>query len=154
MGLAHFGVGILVFGVVMVTQFEIEKEFIMSPKETVSLASYTIEFKNLEQAEGSNYVGITGKFVIKNKKEKIISELYPEKRHFVVARNVLSETAIDAGFWRDIYITLGENVNINQNSWSIKLYYKPFVRWIWGGALMIAIGAFLAALKREKGKKS
>ena len=81
------------------------------------------------------------------KNDQLIADLYPEKRTYVVQGSKLTETAIDPGLFRDLYISLGEP--LNEGKWSARIYYKPFVRWIWLGALMMAVGGFLAAIGRR-----
>ena len=78
---------------------------------------------------------------------EVVNRLYPEKRSYVATQNVMTETAIDSGIFRDLYISLGEPVDAG--AWSVRVYFKPFVNWIWGGALLMALGGGLALSDRR-----
>lgn len=153
--LAHAGMGVLVIGISMVSHFEIERDVALSVGETLVLNHEKIKFMDLRRVEGSNFMGYQGDFLLAKAGGKGI-HLYPEKRTYVVQGTTLTETAIDPGLWRDIYLSLGEPLDQdkrkNTKRWSIRAYYKPFIRWIWGGALLMAAGGLLAALgRRQKG---
>lgn len=156
MVLGHLGMAVMVIGIVLVSHYQIEKEVHVLLKEPVSLGEYTITLESVTNTEGSNYIGHQGHFLVEkasNNREKTqpnqkIADLYPEKRLFVMPGISMSETAISPGFFRDIYVALGEK--LPDKGYAARMYYKPFVRWIWLGGLMIAFGAFLAALGRKE----
>ncbi len=147
---AHFGVAISFIGVVLVSYYEVEKDVSLAPGQSIRLAHNKITFEGLETTEGSNYVGYQGHFIVKHDQNPQV-DLYPEKRIFVVQKTKMTETAIEGGFFRDIYIALGERLSNGQ--WSVRLYYKPFVRWIWAGALLMACGGFCGAFARRMKKR-
>ncbi len=151
MCLAHFGVGVMVLGVTVVSHYQIEREVNMLPGSSLAIANYRIKFMKVDKVEGSNFVGYRGHFEVEEGKKaenessrNKIADLYPEKRVFVTPGVMMTETAIDPGFFRDIYIALGER--LEHGTWSVRIHYKPLVRWIWLGAILIAIGAVIAAL--------
>jgi cytochrome c-type biogenesis protein CcmF len=142
MWLAHLGVAVFIIGVTFVTQFDVEKDIRMSPGQDVTLGDYLFRFEGVEAKPGPNYQSQFGTVrVFKDKQE--IALLHPEKRTYQVQRNPMTEAGINAGFLRDIYVSLGEP--LGKGEWSLRLYYKPFVRWIWLGGLLIAMGGLLAA---------
>jgi cytochrome c-type biogenesis protein CcmF len=142
---AHSGMAALVIGVTLVSYYQIEREVAIKLKQSLDISDYTITFKALKPIEGANYIGSQGHFVaFKHGKKE--ADLFPEKRVFVVQGLRMTETAIDPGFFRDIYIALGEP--LKEGGWSVRIYYKPFVRWIWLGALMMALGGFFSAWGR------
>lgn len=143
MVLAHLGLSCVVLGITLTSSLESEKEFKIAVGQTVSMGQYQLLFHDLKEIAGTNFHGVEGNFVLKNQ-EKEIAQLYPQKRYFVPRNLPMTETAINAGFLRDFYLALGES--LADGSWSVRFYIKPFVRWIWLGGLMIAVGAFLSAL--------
>jgi len=151
MVLGHLGMAITVIGIVIVSNYAIELELRVLPEVPVRIAGYQVTLREIKIVEGSNYLSQRAQFTLE-KNGKLISQLYPEKRLFVVQGSMMTETAIDAGLFRDIYISLGEK--LPEGGISARIYYKPFIRWIWLGALMIALGAMLAAFhKKEKHEK-
>ena len=143
---AHAGIGILVLGIVLVSHFEIEKDVVISVGQKVTVREDTLVFESLEKTEGPNYLAYQGHFGVYRAGHKI-NDLYPEKRLFVMPGTRFSETAILPGFLKDIYIALGEPLKNGQ--WTVRVYVKPCVRWIWLGALMIGFGALVAAFGRR-----
>jgi cytochrome c-type biogenesis protein CcmF len=146
MQLAHFGVAVFIVGVTMVTGYQTEQDVRMGIGDTVMAGGYEFKFNGVSEATGPNYrAGRAEMIVSKNGVE--VERMYPEKRNYTASGNVMTETAIDSGFTRDLYISLGEP--INNGAWSVRVYYKPFVGWIWGGALLMAIGGGLAVSDRR-----
>lgn len=143
---AHLGIAVLVLGVTVVSHKEIEREVAIVQGQSVMLGDEEIIFKDIVSIEGTNYLGQQGRFVVFNQGKKV-TELYPEKRLFITPGLKMTETAIAPGFWRDLYIALGEP--LKEGGWSARIYYKPGIRWIWLGALLVAIGSFLAAIGRR-----
>ncbi len=142
MWVAHLGIAVFIIGATFVTQFDVEKDIRMSPGQDVSLANYVFRFEGVEVKQGPNYSSQYGTVRV-FKDEQEIALLHPEKRTYQVQRNPMTEAGINAGFLRDIYVSLGEP--LGKGEWSLRLYYKPFVRWIWLGCILIAIGGLLAA---------
>jgi cytochrome c-type biogenesis protein CcmF len=146
MVVAHFGVAVFIIGVTFVLQFNVQKDIRLSPGQSTELAGYTLRFDGVQSRQGPNYRAHRGTLHLYRGKREI-SELHPEKRIYTVQTKPMTESAIDVGFTRDIYVSLGEG--LGNGDWSMRLYYKPFVRWIWFGGLLIAIGGLLAASDRR-----
>jgi cytochrome c-type biogenesis protein CcmF len=142
MWLAHLGVAFFIIGVTFVSQFDIEKDVRMSPGQSMDLGAYTFRFDGVKIEPGPNYQAQRGTMRV-SRGDKEIAVLYPEKRTYRVQTKPMTEAGIDAGFLRDIYVSLGES--LGNGDWSLRLYYKPLVRWIWLGGLLIAAGGLLAA---------
>ncbi len=141
--LAHFGIGLAVLGIALTTTLETEKDLKMSLGDTITIQDYEFVFKDLKDIQGPNYEGIQATFVI-NQHQKLLCKLYPEKRFFIPRNTPMTETAIYPGLFRDFYIALGER--LEDGSWTVRLYIKPFIRFIWLGGLLIALGAFISSL--------
>ena len=142
MWVAHLGIAIFVVGVTFVTQFDIEKDVRMSPGQEVMLHDYLFRFDGVVTHEGPNYTALRGAVhVSRNGKE--IAVLHPEKRTYRVQTRPMTEAGIQAGLFQDIYVSLGES--LGGGDWALRLYYKPLVRWIWLGGLLMALGGLLAA---------
>jgi cytochrome c-type biogenesis protein CcmF len=146
MWLAHIGIAIFVIGVTFVTQFDIEKDIRMSPGQEVELGGHRFRFEGVKPYQGKNYRAQRGAIRL-FKGEREVALLEPEKRTYLVQTKPMTEAGIDAGFTRDVYVSLGEP--LGGGDWSLRLYYKPFVRWIWLGGIFISVGGLLAASDRR-----
>jgi cytochrome c-type biogenesis protein CcmF len=140
--IAHFGVAVFIIGITFVSQFEVEEDIRMSPGEQVELAGYNFQFEGVEPHQGPNYRADRGTIRVFDSGDEV-ALLHPEKRTYLVQTKPMTEAGIDAGFTRDIYVSLGEG--LGGGAWSLRLYYKPFIRWIWLGAILIGFGGVLAA---------
>jgi len=147
MTLGHLGVAVFVVGVTMVSSFDLEKDVSMSPGDRYTLGGYEFEFIGVRNKQGPNYVANAGHFNVYRNGEMLL-KLDPEKRVYRVQQNPMTEAAIDPGLTRDLYVSLGEPLGRN-GAWSVRLYVKPFIRWIWAGALIMALGGLLAAADRR-----
>ena len=146
--LAHVGIGIFVIGVTLVKGLEVSSDVSMSVGDTTAIAGYDVQLTNIQEVKGPNYVAAQGTFVVTRLGEtKAIAVLKPEKRVFTVQQMPMTDAAIDRGLFRDLYISLGDA--IDQNNWAVRVQYKPFVSWIWGGSILIALGGLLAASDRR-----
>ncbi len=145
MALAHCGVAITTIGIAISSNYGLQEDSKLKPGESVYLGGYLIRFVETFPLLGPNYHGTRTCFAIYQKgKTKFI---YPEKRIYEVGQMALSESAIDVTPFRDIYIALGEP--LGDNEWSVRLYYKPLIRWIWGGGFLIFLGGVTALLDRR-----
>jgi len=141
MNVAHLGVGVFIMGVTMVQTYEVEKDMRMDVGDTVTMGGYTFRFDGVTEVEGPNYTANRGQVFITRDGE-MEAVLFPEKRSYFVQTMPMTEAAIDTGLFRDLYVSLGEPVG--GGAWSVRVYYKPFVDWIWGGCLIMALGGLLA----------
>ena len=139
--LAHFGVAVFIVGVTLVKGYEVEKDVRMQTGDTVEVGAYTFRLDGFVQVPGANYDATRGLIsVLKN--GRAAGTMFPEKRMYHVQQMPMTEAAIDTGFTRDLYVSLGEPVA--GDAWVVRIYYKPFVDWIWGGAFLMALGGIFA----------
>ena len=144
--LAHLGVAMTVWGIAFSQNYSIERDVRMNVGDTVQIAGYDFTFEGISDANGPNYVG--GKAQIDISRDgKHETTLYAEKRLYTVSKMPMTEAAIDWGFSRDLYAALGEK--LDNNAWALRLYYKPFIRWIWLGGLFMALGGVLCMFDRR-----
>ena len=146
MTLAHIGLGVFVLGVTMVRGYQTEHDVRMTVGESVPLGRYTVRFDGVTQHRGPNYDALAGRIVLL-KDGATVTVMTPEKRLYRVQGNPMTEAAIDRGFTRDVYVALGED--LGNGAWTLRLYLKPFVNWIWLGALLMAIGGLVAVSDRR-----
>jgi cytochrome c-type biogenesis protein CcmF len=142
MWLAHIGVAVFIVGATVVSNFGSETDLRMSPGDVHEVAGYRFQFNGAQPHDGPNYRAQRGEFVI-YKGERQIDVLHPEKRSYLSGGMPMTEAGIDPGFLRDLYVSLGEPVG-SQGDWAVRIYYKPYVRWIWLAAILMALGGLLA----------
>jgi cytochrome c-type biogenesis protein CcmF len=146
MQIAHLGIAIFVIGITMVGAYQEEKDVRMLAGDTVSVGGYQIQLEGVELVPGPNYQAMRGTFTLsKNGVTQAI--LYPEKRNYFSSTMPMTEAAIDIGLTRDLYVSLGEE--LGDKAWAVRVYYKPFVDWIWGGCLLMALGGILAMMDKR-----
>jgi cytochrome c-type biogenesis protein CcmF len=146
MQLGHMGIAVFVIGVTMVGAYQEEKDVRMAPGDTVTVGGYQIRLMGVGPAQGPNYQAMRGTFeLVRN--GKVQELMYPEKRNYDSSTMPMTEAAIDAGLTRDIYVSLGEP--LEGNAWAVRVYYKPFVDWIWGGCLLMALGGLFAVMDKR-----
>jgi len=141
MQVAHLGIAVFVIGVTMVGAYQEEKDVRMLAGEIVSVGGYQIQLQGVNTVPGPNYKAMRGTFLL-TRNGKLEATMYPEKRSYFSSTMPMTEAAIDAGLTRDVYISLGEE--LDDKAWAVRVYYKPFVDWIWGGCLLMALGGILA----------
>ena len=146
MQIAHIGVAVMLIGVGLTSYFSTERSVLLAPGATVTLGSYAFRFDGSEATQGPNYIADQATFSI-SKDGNSLGELYPERRIYLATGTPSTEMAIDAGFLRDLFITLGEEKE--DGAWTMTVYVKPFVRWIWLGAIFMAAGGTLAAADKR-----
>ena len=151
MTLAHLGVAVFAAGVSLAHSLSEERDVRMTSGAREEMGNYAFEFRGASRVPGPNYMAERGEFLItKNGAE--LGVLRPEKRFYPTSEQAMTEAAIDAGVFRDLYVSLGEP--LGEDAWSVRLQVKPFVRWIWAGAALMALGALLAASdRRYRGRK-
>ncbi len=144
--LAHCGVAVFIVGVTMVKGFEVEQDLRMNVGETSTVGGYTFRFDGVREVKGPNYIAARGTFHV-SQDGREVTVMYPEKRRYTVQNQTMTEAAIAPGLMRDLYVSLGEPVD--NGAWSVRLYHKPFIDWIWGGCLIMALGGVLAISDRR-----
>ncbi|HHT7855297.1 heme lyase CcmF/NrfE family subunit [Pasteurella multocida] len=146
MMLAHLGVAMSVWGIAFSQNYSIERDVRMNVGDSVQIADYQFTFQGIIEANGPNYLGGKAQVDIR-RNGQVEAILFAEKRFYTVSKMTMTEAAIDWGFTRDIYVALGEN--LGQDAWALRLYYKPFIRWIWFGGIFMALGGLLCMFDRR-----
>ena len=146
MTLAHVGLGVWALGVTFVSSFGIEKDVRLAPGAETDLAGYTFGFGGAQATQGPNWQAQTGTVGVE-REGRTIARLNPEKRFYPSQRNVFTESAVDAGLLRDLYVSLGEG--FDDGSWSLRIYVKPMIRFIWLGGVLMFVGGILAVSDRR-----
>ncbi|HTM70194.1 MAG TPA: heme lyase CcmF/NrfE family subunit [Luteimonas sp.] len=146
MSFAHIGVAVFLVGALLVEGLSRQHELALAPGQQVELGGYAFRFDGVERHPGPNYIADTGTVtVFRGGRE--LETLHPEKRSYASGGQVMTEAAIDAGVVRDLYVALGEP--LGNGSWAVRVHVKPFVRWIWFGAVLMAIGGLVTATDRR-----
>ncbi|HXF65185.1 MAG TPA: heme lyase CcmF/NrfE family subunit, partial [Burkholderiales bacterium] len=135
--LAHAGVAVFIVGVTLVKGYESEKDVRMEAGDVVELAGYVFRLREVREVAGPNYVAMRATMEV-SRNGRTVATLRPEKRRYLVQDNTMTEAAIDPGATRDLYVSLGEQ--LDEKAWLVRVQHKPFVSWIWGGCLLMALG--------------
>ncbi len=143
MTLAHLGMGIFMVGISLTDATSTEKHLRMAQGDSFEVAGYNFQFDGTRVVEGPNFIADEGAFIV-TRDGKQVAELAPQKRRYLRQGQIMTEAAIDPGLTRDIYVSLGEPLD-DGAAWAVRLYHKPFIRWIWLGALFMTAGGLLAA---------
>ncbi|PIA73197.1 heme lyase CcmF/NrfE family subunit [Ectopseudomonas toyotomiensis] len=146
MQMAHFGFAVCALGVVLTSLGSYERDLRMAPGDSVELGGYRFQFDGAVHHEGPNFISDKGTVRVFDG-ERQIKVLHPEKRLYTVQQATMTEAGIDAGFTRDLFVALGEP--LEEGAWAVRIHIKPFVRWIWLGALLMGFGGFLAAADKR-----
>ncbi len=148
MHLAHLGLAIGIAGITMVVNYERELDVRMNVGDQAQMAGYTLTFMGTENYSGPNYQATRGTVIVsKNGAERF--RLYPAKRIYNRSGSVMTEASVRPSLFSDLYVSLGEPLNNELTTWAVRLYYKPFINWLWVGALFMVVGGFLAASDRR-----
>ena len=146
--IAHFGMAVLVVGVTGVNSYEVERDVRIHVNDVVTIAPYSFQLKSLGEVTGPNYKAVRADVEVR-RGDEVIKTLQPEKRRYFSSAMPMTEAGIDSGFMRDLYVSLGEPLDDARTEWSMRVYYKPFVPWLWGGVLLMVLGGLFAALDRR-----
>ena len=146
MTLAHIGLAVTVIGITVSSNYASESRLRMAPGDSAELAGYTFRFEGVEERRGPNYQAAIGHLRVTRDNAPVTS-LTPEKRFYQSGGKPMTEAGIDGGLTRDLYVSLGEPMD--GGAWSLRLYHKPFVRWIWLGGALMAFGGLLAVTDRR-----
>lgn len=145
---AHIGVLIAVIGVAFTSSLSIERDVALGLGDTVTVQGYDFAVTDFKEVKGSNFDATQAKVEV-SKEGRSVATLYPEKRTYVVSMMPMTEAAIDASIMRDFYVALGEPIAADSNQWAVRIYVKPLIRWIWLGAIIMALGGLISMLDRR-----
>ncbi|MEK6219722.1 MAG: heme lyase CcmF/NrfE family subunit [Psychrobacter cryohalolentis] len=145
---AHIGVIIGVIGVAFTSTLSIERDVALRIGETVNVQGYDFALTDLRETRGSNFDATQAEVTV-TKKGKEVTILHPEKRTYIISTMPTTEAAINANLMRDLYVALGEPIAEGSNQWAVRIYVKPLIRWIWLGAIIMALGGLLSMLDRR-----
>ncbi len=145
--IAHMGFAMAVVGVIVTSQFNVERDLKMSPGDSEVVAGYTFKLVEIAQVKGPNYRADEARFEI-TQNGKWVASVAPQKRRYTATGSIMTEAAIDDGMFRDLFVAMGEPIGTS-GAWAIRLHYKPFIRWIWLGALLIGFGGFVTVFDKR-----
>jgi cytochrome c-type biogenesis protein CcmF len=146
MVVAHIGIAVFVVGVTLVKSYESDRDANMRPGDALELAGYAFRLDDVSEVKGPNYIAARATMSV-TRGGKPVTVLYPETRFYVVPRRPMTEAAIAPGLTRDLYVSLGDQ--LDGGAWLVKVQHKPFIDWIWGGCIIMALGGLLAASDRR-----
>ena len=146
MCIAHIGLAMSALGIAFTSLASEQLDLRLAPGESTEVSGYQFHFREMQQGTGPNYVAQHGMFYVRAP-NGTLRDMQPEKRRYMASGQMMTEAAIWPGFTRDIYVSLGEALQPERGGlspWSVRLYVKPAVRWIWLGAILMALGAVIA----------
>jgi cytochrome c-type biogenesis protein CcmF len=146
MAIAHVGVGMFAIGASGVESYKIEKDVALKPGGSFAIAGYDFRFVKAADVRGPNYDAVEATVEV-SRDGKPVTVLRPQKRHFWVQQTDNSQAAISVNWSRDLFVAMGNP--LGEGAWSMRIQYKPLVRYIWLGALVMAVGGFMAATDRR-----
>jgi cytochrome c-type biogenesis protein CcmF len=144
--LAHFGVAVFLAGVLITEATSVESDLRFAPNETRNVGGLDFRFRGVEHTQGPNYLADEGTLEVLHD-DRVIATLHPQKRKYSGGEQIQTKSDIDPGLFRDVYVALGEP--LDNGAWAVRVYVKPFVRWIWLGGLFMMFGGFVAATDRR-----
>jgi cytochrome c-type biogenesis protein CcmF len=147
MTIAHLGVAVFTVGVCLTSLYSTEKDIKLSPGESYLMEGYEFVFQGVNPIQGPNYRAERGHLIVRQA-ESQVADMWPEKRIYTAQPQPMTEAAIDAGLTRDLFVALGEPLGA-EGAWALRIYHKPFIRWIWLGCIFMGIGGLLAATDRR-----
>lgn len=147
MSLAHLGIAVFLAGALLVEGLSQQREVAVRPGMQVQLGDTCFVLRGIAHEEGPNYVSDRGTVDVLADCRTPLTTLHPEKRRYVAGGQVMTEVGLHAGVLRDLYVALGEP--LGGDAWALRVHVKPFVRWIWAGALLMALGGFVTAADRR-----
>ena len=139
--LGHLGMVVMMIGISCTVYYSVERDLRMAPGDEIELAGYQFKFVETRKINGPNFTSDQAEIVVSRHGEEVIS-LFPEKRFYSARGSIMTEADIDPGLFRDLYVALGEP--LTQSAWGVRIQIKPFVRWIWIGGLLSALGGMVA----------
>jgi cytochrome c-type biogenesis protein CcmF len=146
MVIAHFGTGLATLGITGVESYKIEKDFALGVGDAASIAGYDFRFAALRDVRGPNFTGVEADMEV-SREGRPVTVLRPQKRLYNSGGNPMTEAGIEVGAARDLFAALGDE--LGQGRWSVRLQYKPLIRYVWLGAILVALGGAVAAFDRR-----
>ena len=146
MTVAHIGVGLFAIGITVTQTYRVEKDMALRPGDSVTLQGYDFLFKSTKQVQGPNYNAIESEVVI-TRDGREVATLHPQKRVYRVQKSPMTESGIEVDWNRDLFVAMGDD--LGAGAWSVRVQYKPMVRFIWLGALVMALGGLIAISDRR-----
>jgi len=146
MTVAHIGVGLFAIGVTVTQSYRVEKDIALKPGDSVTLEGYDFLFKSTKQVQGPNYNAVESEVLI-TRDGKEVATLHPQKRVYRVQKSPMTESGIEVDWNRDLFVAMGDD--LGAGAWSVRVQYKPMVRFIWLGALVMALGGLIAISDRR-----
>jgi cytochrome c-type biogenesis protein CcmF len=146
MSVAHLGVGLFVFGVTLVSAFNVETDQSMHPGQSLDVAGHQFELRELRDVQGPNFSAVEGAVEIRRNGD-FVGEVRPQKRQYLVQKNWMTEAGIHVDWNKDLFIALGDQ--LGNDAWSVRVQYKPMIRFIWLGAIVMALGGLIAVTDRR-----
>ena len=147
MTIAHIGIAVFVVGITLTSTYSVERDVRMAPGDTLDMSGYQFLFHGVQLAEGPNYTAQQGSVTVTHDGQ-MVAELHPQKRVYRVQKMPMTEAAIDAGVFRDLFVAIGEPLG-ESGAWALRVYYKSFIRWIWMGGVLMALGGLLGAMDKR-----
>ena len=151
--LGHTGIAFFIVGMTMISLFDQGKDLRMAPGDIYEVGGYKFLFQGVHEVPVENYIATRGSFIVTSDDSEFEIELLPEKRIYPVQKSPMTEAAIDAGFTRDLFVALGEPLG-ESGAWAVRIFYKPYIRWIWLGAIIMSLGGLFAATDRRYYQRS
>ena len=152
MHLAHLGVAVMVLGITGVKSFEVERDVRLGLGDSVNVAGVRYQLVSVDNQLGPNYLALRAALKLfegEPGRERLVANMRAEKRRYVSSAMPMTEAAIDRNLWRDRYVSLGEPLAGEPQQWTFRIYHKPYVSWIWLGAVFMVLGGGLAAFDRR-----
>ena len=147
MAIAHVGFGAMVLGITFVSLFSVERDVRLAPGQSVDVAQFRFQFDGIEPIQGPNYDADRGTIRV-YRDDDLVTTLYPEKRFYRGAQQLMTDASVRHSLSRDLYASLGEPIG-DAGEWAIRLYVKPMMLWVWLGAVIMTLGGILAASDRR-----
>jgi cytochrome c-type biogenesis protein CcmF len=147
MSCAHIGVAVFVVGITITSLYSTEKDIRLAQGQAYDIGEYSFVFEGVSNVGGPNYRATEGRFSVLYQ-DQPLTQLSSQKRLYNAGGMPMTEAGIDPGFWRDLYVSLGEQLD-TEGAWSVRIYHKPFIRWIWLGALIMALGGLISATDKR-----
>ena len=146
MSVAHLGMGLFVIGVTIVSAFGVETDRALRPGDSIEVAGYEFHMKETRNVQGPNFSAFEAEIEIRHGGE-LVATVLPQKRQYLVQKSPMTEAGIRAGLDKDLFVALGDP--LGNGAWSVRVQYKPLIRFIWLGALIMALGGLIAITDRR-----